>query len=65
VGKIIVVRQAVQYVLQNGELTIRKFEELCQDVNRRTLQRELKELIKKGVFFSEGATHQMIYRLKQ
>lgn len=57
-------QKAVQYVLQSGELTIKDFEELCSDVNRRTLQRELKELVEKAVFVTEGATHQLIYRLK-
>ncbi len=46
-------RKAVQYVLQNGELTIKEFEGLCGEVNRRTLQRELKELVGKGVFITE------------
>ncbi len=58
-------QKAVQYVLQHGELTIREFEELCGDVNRRTLQRELKELVEKTVFVTKGATHQLTYRLKE
>ena len=57
-------QKAVQYVLQNGKLTIKEFEDLCEDVNRRTLQRELKELVEKALFVTEGATHQLIYRLK-
>ena len=57
-------QKAVQYVLQNGEMTIKEFEELCGDVNRRTLQRELKDLVEKAIFVTEGATHQLIYRLK-
>jgi len=57
-------QKAVQYVLQNGELTIKEFEELCGDVNRRTLQRELKDLVEKSIFVTEGATHHLIYRLK-
>jgi len=57
-------QKAVQYVLQNGEITIKEFEELCGDVNRRTLQRELKDLVEKAIFVTEGATHQLIYRLK-
>jgi len=57
-------QKAVQYALQHGELTIKEFEKLCEDVNRRTLQRELKELVEKAVFVTEGATHQAVYRLK-
>ena len=58
-------QKAVQYALQHGALTIKEFEELCGDVNRRTLQRELKELVEKAVFVTEGATHQLTYRFKK
>jgi len=57
-------QKAVQHLLQNDTLTIHDFEELCPNVNRRTLQRELKELVDKEVLITEGATHQLIYRLK-
>ena len=57
-------QQAVQYVLQHGELTIKDYEKLYANVNRRTLQRELKELVDKEVFITEGATRKFSYRLK-
>lgn len=55
--------KAVRYVLQYGELTIKEFAELCSDTPRRTLQRELKILVDKGLLKTEGATNQLIYKL--
>ena len=57
--------QALGYVLDHGSLKIRDFERLYPKVNRRTLQRDLKEMIAKGVFRSEGSTNQLVYRLKE
>ncbi len=58
-------RQAkvVQYLLQHGELTIKEFMELCADTPKRTLQRDLKTLVDKGIVSTEGATNQLIYKL--
>lgn len=59
-------RQAValRYILQQGELTIQEFEQHFPTVNRRTLQRDIKGLIDKGVVVAEGATNQLKYRLR-
>ena len=54
---------AVRYLLQHEALTIQSFEALVPGVNRRTLQRDLKVLLEKGVVTAEGATHQLVYRL--
>jgi len=56
--------KAVQHILESGSLTIQEFERLCPEVNRRTLQRDLKVLVNKGLLLSEGATNQLIYRIK-
>jgi hypothetical protein len=50
--------------LDRGSLTIQDFEMLCPGTNRRSLQRDLKAMLDKGVFVSEGATNQLDYRLK-
>jgi len=55
--------KAVQHILQYGELTIKEFEKLCADIPRRSLQRDLKRLVDKGVVSTEGATNQLIYKL--
>jgi Fic family protein len=57
--------KALNYIVAQGNMTIQDFERLCPEVNRRTLQRDLKEMINKGLLFSEGATNQLIYRLKE
>lgn len=45
---------AVDHVIEHGKLTIRDYEELCPDVNRRTLQRDLKALVDADLFVEEG-----------
>lgn len=54
---------ALQMILENGDLTMKRYEELYPDLNRRTLQRELKEMIDKKILISEGATHHLVYRI--
>ena len=55
--------KALARILEHGSLTIQDLERLCPEVNRRTLQRDLKVMIDKGVLKSEGATHHQEYRL--
>lgn len=55
---------ALYYVLEHGGMTIQNYEQLCPETNRRTLQRDLKAMMDKGLMVSEGATNQLIYRLK-
>ena len=55
---------ALGYILENGRLTIQDFERLCLDVNRRSLQRDLKAMVDKGLLISEGATNKLDYRMK-
>ena len=52
------------FVLEHGSLTIQDFEQLCPDTNRRSLQRDLKAMLDKGLLIADGATNQLIYRLK-
>jgi Fic family protein len=55
--------KAVRYILQHGELSIKEFAELCVDTPRRSLQRDLRNLVEKGLVRVEGATNQLIYKL--
>jgi DNA-binding HxlR family transcriptional regulator len=41
--------------LEHGRLTIQEFEPMCPEVNRRTLQRDLKKLLEKEIH-AESAT---------
>jgi len=56
---------ALGYILENGNITIQAYENLCQEVSRRTLQRDLKQMVECGLMVSEGETHRIVYRLKK
>ncbi len=55
--------KALGHILEHGSLTIQDFEGLCPDVNRRSLQRDLKAMVDHGLIVSEGETHRLLYRL--
>jgi len=57
--------KALAYILEHGSLTIQDFEGLCPEVNRRSLQRDLKMMVHIGLLVSEGATNKLIYRMKE
>ncbi len=56
--------KALGYLLQNGKLTIQDFESICPNVNRRSLQRDLKGMLDKELVTTEGATNQLVYVLR-
>ena len=60
-------RQAkvIEHILEHGRLTIQDFEFLCPEVNRRTLQRDLKKMVVGGLLLTEGETHNLLYRLRR
>ena len=47
--------KALGYLLQNEKLTIQNFESICPDVNRRSLQRDLKGMLDKKLILEIGA----------
>jgi DNA-binding HxlR family transcriptional regulator len=51
-------------LLEQAELRMEDLEGLCPGVNRRTLQRDLQGLIKRGVAKSTGAARAVRYKLK-
>ena len=55
--------RALGHVLQYGRFTIREFELLGLGVQRRTLQRDLRGLIKKGLLLRRGSTNRIEYVL--
>jgi predicted HTH transcriptional regulator len=55
--------KALGHILEHGGLTIKDYERLCPEVNRRTLQRDLKEMLTSGILASEGGTHNLLYRI--
>jgi len=44
---------------------IRDYEKLYPTVNRRTLQRDLQHMVQVSVLYTEGSTHQLVYRLRE
>ena len=52
---------AIGHLLENSRLTVQDFETLCPSVHRRTLQRDLKDLVGQGIVLSEGATNRLVY----
>ena len=56
--------KAIGYILEHGSLTIQDFKRLCPEVNRRSLQRDLKSMVDNRLLISEGATNKLDYRMK-
>ena len=55
---------ALEGLMQKDEpFTIQEYEALCQEVNRRTLQRDLTDLIEKGLISQEGIKRAARYRI--
>lgn len=52
---------ALGRVLDEGRLTIQDFATLCPGVNRRTLQRDLRNMVEKGLLATEGQTNRLEY----
>jgi len=57
--------KAIEHILEHGSLTIQDFEFVCPEVNRRTLQRDLKKMVVAGLLLTEGETHNLLYRLRR
>jgi len=55
--------RALERALEQGGLTIHDFEALCPGISRRSLQRDLREMVEKGLLVAEGATNRLYYRL--
>ena len=57
--------RALEHLQEAPSLDIGTFEGLCPDVSRRTLQRNLDGLEKKGLLRHEGKTDNPVYRLRK
>jgi Fic family protein len=55
-------RIALELALGQGEFQIQDFALKCPGVHRRSLQRDLRALIRKGALLTEGATNRLVYR---
>jgi Fic family protein len=57
--------RALGHILEHGSLTIQGFERLYPEVNRRSLQRDLKAMVDMELLVSEGSTNRLVYRMKE
>ena len=55
----------VGFLLEHLTMNVQDAEVICSGVNRRTLQRDLAELIDRGIITKEGSTNQLVYRLDE
>ncbi|NLI32498.1 MAG: hypothetical protein GX422_06910 [Deltaproteobacteria bacterium] len=42
---------------------LKGFKRNCPEANHRSLQRDLKAMVDRGLIVAEGETHQLLYRL--
>jgi len=54
----------VEWLLENPELRLENLAGLFPEVNRRTLQRDLRGLVEAGVLESSGAARAVFYKLR-
>ncbi|MDO9578632.1 MAG: Fic family protein [Candidatus Cloacimonadales bacterium] len=57
--------KALEYLFQQGKITIQDYQSLFPKVNRRTLQRDLKFMLDKELLISKGETNQLEYQLRK
>ncbi|MEM8505687.1 MAG: TetR family transcriptional regulator [Cyanobacteria bacterium P01_D01_bin.1] len=57
-------QKALSYLKIHSSLTIQTLETLCPSVSRRTLQRDLRQLIDKNLLQTKGETNQLTYHSK-
>ena len=59
-------KQALESLIAGGkDFNIQDYESLCPGVNRRSLQRDLADLIEKGIITQEGIKKAARYRLNR
>jgi len=56
-------KMVIEFISKNGSISIKQFENICPNVTRRTLQRELKELVSKSILMTSGATSNLVYEI--
>ena len=54
---------AIGYALEHGSLAIAGFQELCPEISRRTLQRDIRILVERGLLLRQGNTSRLEYVL--
>ncbi len=55
--------KAIQYIIEHGQINIQQFSKLYPKDNKRTLQRDIKNMLKKNIIVSSGSTNKLNYTL--
>ena len=56
--------KALRFMQEHEAMGIHDYAKLCRGVNRKTLQRDMKDMIDKGLVVVEGKTRNLMYRVK-
>jgi Fic family protein len=56
--------KALRFMLEHEAMGILDYTKLCRGVTRKTLQRDMKDMIDKGLVATEGKTSSLVYRVK-
>jgi Fic family protein len=55
--------KALRFMLEHEAMGIHDYTKLCRGVTRKTLQRDMKDMIDKGLVVTEGKTSSLIYKV--
>jgi len=56
-------RKAIEYLIKHKKITNKEYQKLCPDVSRKTLIRDLRDLIKKQLIIMEGKKGGVYYKM--
>jgi len=56
--------KALRFILEHETMGINDYVRLYRGVSRKTLQRDLKDMIEKGLVAREGKTRSFVYRVR-
>ncbi len=56
--------RALNYIRENGSITNREYQKLCQDVSPETLRLDLSDLVERGIVLKIGSKKGTYYILK-
>jgi Fic family protein len=56
--------KALRFMLEHETMSIHDYGKLCRGVTRKTLQRDLKDMIEKRLVVTEGKTSSLVYRVR-
>ena len=55
--------KAIDFLVEHRQINIQQFSDLFPEITKRTLQRELKSMLEKGIIKPHGSTNKLVYKL--